>query len=88
MEKLKAKLDEWNTEIDRLKAKAAESNVDLRNEIETRVADLHYRRQKVEDRMQQLREYGEKAQDDIVDSLQRAWEDFSDALKSVLARYK
>jgi len=86
--KLKAKLDEWNAEIDRLKAKAAAANIDLKNEIETKVGDLESRRQKVEQKMQQLREFSDKSQEDIMDRLQRAWEDLSYAVKSVKERFK
>ena len=86
--KLKAKLDEWNAEIDRLKAKAAAANIDLKNEIETKVGDLESRRQKVEQKMQQLREFSDKSQEDIMDRLQRAWQDLSYAVKSVKERFK
>ena len=88
LEKLKAKLDEWTAEIDRLKAKAAESNIDLRNEIETRVGDLEGRRQKVEHRMQQLQEFSEKSQEDIMDLLQRAWDDLSYAVQAAKKKFK
>ena len=88
VEKVKAKLAEWNAEIDKLRAKAAESNFDLKNEIEVRVGDLMTRRQKVETRMEQLRESGAKSQDDIMDLLQRAWDDFSYAVKAASEKFK
>ncbi len=88
LEKLQAKLEEWTAEIDRLKAKAAGANIDLRNEIDTRVGDLESRRQKVEDRMQQLREFSEKSQKDIMDRLQRAWQDLSYAVQAAKEKFK
>jgi len=88
LEKLQAKLEEWTGEIDRLKAKAAGANIDLRNEIETRVGDLEGRRQKVEHRMQQLREFSEKSQEDIMDLLRQAWDDLGYAVQAAKEKFK
>ncbi len=88
LEKLQAKLKEWNAEIDKLKAKAAQSKADLKLEIDKRVGDLEAHRQEVENKIQQLRQAGESVWTDLKGGVQRAWEHLDEAVKSAAAKFK
>jgi uncharacterized coiled-coil DUF342 family protein len=88
LEKLKAKLDEWNAQIDKLKAKAAQSKADAKIEIEKRVGDLETRRQEVENKIQQLVQASGSAWKDLKGGVQRAWDKLDEAVKSATAKFK
>jgi chromosome segregation ATPase len=88
LEKMKAKLDEWNAEIDKLKAKAAQSKADLKLEIDKRVEDLEAHRQEITNKMQQMRQASESAWVDLKGGVQRAWEHLDEAVKSASAKFK
>jgi chromosome segregation ATPase len=88
LEKLQAKLAEWNAEIDKLKAKAAQSKADLKLEIEARIGDLSAHRQEMENKMQQLRQAGEGAWTDLKGGVQSAWDHLDEAFKLAIAKFK
>jgi predicted nucleic acid-binding Zn-ribbon protein len=88
VQKLHAKIDEWNAEIDKLKAKAdkagAESRLDYQKEIET----LQQRRKEFEERLTKVRHAGESAWQDLRSGAQNAWDAMEDALRSARSKFK
>jgi len=88
LEKLKAKMNEWNAEIDKLKAKAAQSKADLKIEIEKRVGDLEPHRREVENKIQQLVQASGPAWEDLKEGVQRAWNKLDEAVKSATEKFK
>ena len=88
LEKLKAKLDEWNAQIDKLKAKAAQSKADAKIEIEKRVGDLETQRQAVENKIQQLVQASRPAWEDLKGGVQSAWNKLDEAVRSATEKFK
>lgn len=84
VQKLKARLDEWNAEIDRLAAKADQAEAESRIEYENRMEDLRAKRKDVEDKMTELQQAGESAWKDLKQGLENSWE----ILKRSFARAK
>jgi len=88
LEKLQAKMGEWNAEIDKLKAKASQSKADLKLEIDQRVKDLEAKRQEAETKAQQLRQAGAGAWEDLKGGVQQAWDILGEAVKSAATKFK
>ena len=88
LEKLKAKVDEWNAQIDKLKAKAAQSKADAKIEIEKRVGDLETQRQAVENKIQQLVQASGPAWEDLKGGVQSAWNKLDEAVRSATEKFK
>lgn len=88
LEKLKAKLDEWNAQIDKLKAKAAQSKADVKIEIEKRIGDLETHRREVENKIQHLVQASGSAWEDLKGGVQRAWEKLDEAVRSATEKFK
>jgi len=88
VQKMQAKLDEWNAEIDKLKAKAAQAEADSRIEYQKQIQDLQERRQGAENKLAQVRQAGEGAWQDLKTGAQSAWDAMEDALKSARSRFK
>ncbi len=88
LEKLKAKMAEWQAEIDKLKAKAQQSKADAKIELEKRVGDLETRRQEVEKKMQELREASGSAWENIKAGAQRAYDNLDQAVRSAKEKFK
>ena len=83
-QKLRAKLDEWQAEIDKLKAQARGADADARIEREKEAERLEERREEVRRKLEELREAGDDAWDDIRAGAERAWESMSDAFEKVV----
>ena len=88
LEKLKAKLDEWNAQIDKLKAKAAQSKADAKIEIEKHVGDLETRRREVENKIQHLVQASGPAWEDLKGGVQSAWNKLDEAVRSATEKFK
>jgi predicted RNase H-like nuclease (RuvC/YqgF family) len=74
VQKLKAQLDEWNADINKLEAKADQAEVRAKIEYHKRIADLRARRKEVEDNIGELQQAGEGAWEDLKQGLENSWE--------------
>ena len=84
VQKLKAKLDEWNAEIDMLAAKADQAEADAKIEYYRRLEDLRAKRSELEGKIAELQQAGEGAWEDLKEGLENSWE----ILKTSFSRAK
>jgi len=73
-QKLKAKMDEWNAEIDKLAAKADQAEADVKIEYQKQIEDLRAKRKDVEDKIAELQQAAESAWEDLKQGLENSWE--------------
>ena len=86
--KLKAKIDEWNAEIDLLKARAKLAEAESRIKYQKQVEELKEHRDKAREKITDLQEAGEGAWKDLRVGVELAFESMSQALKSARKRFK
>ncbi len=87
-QKLKAKMDEWNAEIDKLTAKASQAEADAKIEYDKELQKLRSRRDELKQKMEALRQAGEGAWEDVKSGLESAWKELDEDLRSAAARFK
>lgn len=88
VQKLHAKLDEWNAEIDKLKAKADKVEADSRLEYQKQIEALREKRKDAEIKIREVVEVGEGALKDLKSGVQGAWDSMEEALKSARSKFK
>ena len=88
VQKLHAKLDEWNAEIDKLKAKADKTQAESRIEYQRQIESLQQRRREAEKKMAELRRAGAGAWEDLKAGVQTAWDSMDEALRSARSKFK
>jgi uncharacterized coiled-coil DUF342 family protein len=88
VQKLRAKLDEWNAEIDKLAAKADQAEAEAKIEYYRQVEDLRAKRKDVEDKMAELQQAADGAWEDLKAGIESAWDSLGNALKSAASRFK
>jgi len=88
IQKLHARLDEWNAEIDKLKAKADKAEAESRIEFQKQIENLRQRRQEAEKKVDEVRAAGEGAWEDLKSGVQLAWDAMEQAIKSARTRFK
>ena len=88
VQKLKAQLDEWNADINKLEAKSDQAEAGAKIEYHKRIADLRARRKVVEDKIGELQQAGEGAWEDLKSGVQGAWDAMEQAIKSARTRFK
>lgn len=88
IQKLHARLDEWNAEIDKLKAKADKVEAESRIEYQNQLEYLRQRRNEAEEKVAEVRTAGEGAWEDLKSGVQLAWDAMDQAIKSARTRFK
>jgi uncharacterized coiled-coil DUF342 family protein len=88
IQKLSARLDEWNAEIDKLRAKADKAEAESRIEFQNQIENLRQRHKEAEEKTAELREAGEGAWEDLKSGVQGAWDVMEQSLKSARSRFK
>jgi len=74
VEKLKAQLDEWNADIDKLAAKANQAEAETKIEYQNQLDDLRTKRDDVRDKLSAIQQAGEGAREDLKEGLENSWE--------------
>ena len=88
VQKMKARLDEWNAEIDRLSAKAAASQADAKLEYDKQIEALKKQRDEAGQRLNELQSVSEDAWEDMRAGVDAAWDKMTDALDTAASRFK
>lgn len=88
LEKLHAKIDEWNADIDKLKAKKAQVEADARIEYEQQIDALKSKRREIEGKLAELKQSGEEAWGDFKAGLDIALDSMNEAVKSAMSRFR
>jgi len=87
-QKLKAKIDEWNAEIDRLTAKAQQAEAEARMEYLEQVEEIRKHRDEARQRLKKLQEAGEGAWEDLKSGAEMAVDSMVQAVKSARERFR
>lgn len=87
-QKLEAKLEEWNAELDKLRAKAKGAEADAEREINKEVAQLEERRERARARLEELRAASDDAWHDFKAGAERAFDEMSEAVRQAVARFR
>jgi len=87
VQKLKAKIDEWNAEIDKLSAQANQSQADLKLSYLEHVEELKEKRNEAAAKLESLQEAGESAWDEIKEGLEESFTIWKDSFSKAKAAF-
>jgi uncharacterized coiled-coil DUF342 family protein len=85
---MQAKLDEWNTEIDTLSAKAGKIGTDVKNEYHEQIETLKEKLTGARGKIEELKHSGEGAWEDMKSGIELAWTVLGEAVDSAKLRFK
>jgi len=88
VKKIKASIDEWNAEIDRLEARAEQAEAEARIEYHDEIQELKNYRDDARKRLSRLEQAGEGAWEDMKAGVEMAFEAMSQAVNSARNRFK
>lgn len=86
--KLQAQLDEWSTEIKKLKAKADKTEADAQLEYYKQIEELRSMQEAANSKLAELKKAGDDSWEDLKAGIDSAWDSLSNALKSAASRFK
>lgn len=87
VEKLKAQLDEWNSEIDKMRAKARGATADAKLKYEQQIAHLQGRRDELKTKLGEIQRSSKDAWKELKDGAEKAWAAFREGLEKAKSRF-
>jgi len=73
VQKMKAKIDEWNADIDKLTAKADQAEADVKIRYHQQLEELRAKRQEMENKIADLQSAGESAWEEMKQGVESSW---------------
>jgi len=87
-QELEAQLAEWDAKLGELKAKARDAKTEIRAEFEVQLEALACKRALAQEKLQELRQHGEWAWEDLKDTADKAWSDLRESIKRSASLFK
>lgn len=88
IQKLHAKIDEWNADIDKLKAKADQVEADAKIEYQKQIETLKTKSNEIERKVTEISRSSEDAWQDLKAGIDLAREAMNQAIRSATSRFK
>jgi hypothetical protein len=88
IQKLHAKIDEWNADIDKLAAKANQLEADSKIELQKQIENVKRKRNEIKRKIAESSNAGEDAWKDLKAGIDLAYEAMNEAVKSAASRFK
>ncbi len=86
--KLQVQLDEWGTEIDKLKAIADKAKTGLQGEYYKELEELRSQQLTAQKKLHERKEASGNAWGDLKEGIEGAWDSLSKGVKSAVSRFK
>ena len=88
IDKLTAKLKQWDDDIDKLEAKAQTAKADVRAEYNEHIQDLRDKKKAAQERLEEVKHAGEGAWEDLKSGSVEAYDSIKNAFQSALSKFK
>jgi uncharacterized coiled-coil DUF342 family protein len=88
IQKLQARLHEWDKEVDRLATKAIKAKADAKLEYYEQIEELRDKQDVAIEKLEKLRQASDDIWEDLKAGIESAWNDLSEAVKSASSRFK
>jgi len=88
IEKMKAKMDEFNAKMVMLEAKADKVSADSRDEYQKQLQALRLMQEATNEKLEELKEASDDAWEDLKAGIDLGWDSLESALKSATSRFQ
>ena len=88
IEKAKARIDQWNAEIDKMKAQVHEAGADAKIRYQKQLDEMRAQRDDGHAKLKEVRHASDDAWDDMKAGFDKAWENIADAFDDARSRFK
>jgi hypothetical protein len=85
--KLEAQLQEWKTDIDKMKAKADKADAEAKLEYYKQIEELRTKQEAAQKKLTELKAAGESAWEDLKAGIDLAWTSLGESIKSARSRF-
>jgi len=88
VDKMKAKIDEWNADVAKLEARSREAEADMRLKYDDQIRELREQRERAEERLKELQRASEESWKRMREGMETAWDDLTRAFREAADRFR
>lgn len=88
VERLKARIDEWNAEISKMEAQARKARADSQAQYEENLQKLRRQRDEARDKITELQQASDAAWDDVRKGAEEMWADMEETFRKAWSRFQ
>ncbi|HDQ46135.1 MAG TPA: hypothetical protein ENN17_11680 [bacterium] len=88
IDKMSAKLKEWDAEIRKLEAKADTVKADAKAGYLRQIDELRGRKEEARQKLEEIREAGEEAWEDLKEGAEQSWKILGDSVRNAFEKFK
>ncbi|MGD8524988.1 MAG: hypothetical protein PVJ63_01970 [Thioalkalispiraceae bacterium] len=85
--KIQEHINQWEADIEKLKAYADKAEADLKLKYYEEIEELRVKQRGIQEKLDHLRESGDDAWEDIKTGVELAWVSMQESIKSALSRF-
>ncbi|MDY0094257.1 MAG: coiled coil domain-containing protein [Candidatus Vecturithrix sp.] len=87
-QKLQAQLDEWEAELNKLRAKASGASADAKLEMNQQIEDMQAKIDEGKAKLSELAETSDDAWDSIKEGVESAWDSLKSGFREAISKFK
>ena len=88
IDKMAARLKEWDTEVQKLEAKAETAKADVKASYNQQINELRLKKEEAQQKLKKIQDAGEDAWEELKDGAEKSWKIFEDSLKNAWGKFK
>lgn len=88
IDKMAAKLKEWDAEIQKLEARTETVKADARAKYRQQINELRKKMEETQQKLKQIKEASEGAWEELKDGIENSWKIMGDSIKSAFGKIK
>lgn len=88
VEKMKAKIDEWNADLAKLEARSREASADTRLKYDNQIQELKVQRERAEEQLKEFQRASEESWKQMRDGMESAWDEVNRAFREAADRFR
>ena len=88
IDRMAVRLKEWDTELQKLEAKAETAKTDVKASYNQKINELHLKKEEAQLKLKKIQDAGEDAWEELQEGAEKSWKIFEDSVKNAWDKLK
>ena len=88
IDRMAARLKEWDTELQKLEAKAELAKADVKASYNQQIKELRLKKGEAQQKLKKIQDAGEDAWEELKEGAEKSWKLFEDSVKTAWGKFK
>jgi hypothetical protein len=88
IDRMAARLKEWDTELQKLEAKAEVAKADVKASYNQQIKELRLKKEEAQQKLRKIQDAGEDAWEELKEGAEKSWNLFEDSVKKAWGKFK